>query len=120
MNSLTTQTKPFQSALRPALLAALRQKWDAVAKLRTIAYVEHGAWPDAKHPVAFAQMPAKLDARLEKVGTNNTWVVSQYKQYLEVKPREAQWRTEAGSFGDIARRIAQTKPHRFEIKPKSD
>ena len=118
--NLAGETNAPQLQQSLAVLAALRQKWDAVAKLRTIAYVEHGAWPDAKHPVAFAQMPAKLDARLAKVGTNNTWVVLQYKQYLEVKPREAQWRTEAGTFGDIARRIAQTRPHQFEIKPKSN
>ena len=102
------------------VLAVLRQKWDAVAKLRTIAYVEHGAWPDAKRPVDVAQMSAKVKERLAKGGSKNPWVVSQEKQYLEIKPHESELRAEVAAAVAEARRLNQPKPHRFEIKPDSN
>ena len=111
-----TNAPQLQQSLQ--VLAALRQKWEAVAKLRTLAYCEHGVWPDDKHPVDVAQMSAKLKERLAKGGTKNPWVVSQHKQYLELKPRESELRAEAAAAVAEARRLSQPKPHRFELKVK--
>lgn len=115
--NLAGETNAPQLQQSLAVLTVLRHKWDAVARLRTMAYCEHSAWPDAKHPVDATQMAAKLK-RL--AGSKNPWVVSQSQQYLELKPHEAQWREEAGSFGEEARHLARTMPHRFEIKPESN
>ena len=109
-----TNAPQLQQSLQ--VLAALRQKWEATAKLRTIAYVEHGAWPDAKRPVDVAQMTAKVKERLAKVGTRNSWIVAQHKLFFELKPHESELRAEVATAVAEARRISQPKPHRFELR----
>ena len=114
--NLARATNTPQMRQSVAVLDALRKKWDATAQLRTLAYGEHFAWPDATHPVDAAQMPAKLEARLARVGTSNPWIVAQAKQYLEVKPREADLRTEAQLAAEHARRLSQPRPHHFSLR----
>ena len=109
-----TNAPQLQQSLE--VLAALRQKWEAVAKLRTMAYVEHGAWPDDKHPVDVAQMFAKLKGRLAEGGSKNPWVVAQEKQYFEIKPHESELRAEVATAVAEARGLSQPKPHRFELR----
>jgi lysophospholipase L1-like esterase len=109
-----TNAPQLQQSLQ--VLSALRRKWEAVGKLRTIAYVEHTSWPDAEHPVDVAQLTAKAQERLSKVGRGNDWIVAQHRQYSENKPRESEWRAEVNAAVAEARRISQPKPHRFELK----
>ena len=111
-----TNAPQLQQSL--AVLAGLRRKWDAVAKLRTIAYVEHGAWPEAKRPVDVAQMTAKVKERIAKVGTGNSWIVAQQKQFFDLKPRENELRAQVEAAVAQARLINRPKPHRFELKVK--
>lgn len=111
-----TNAPQLQQSLQ--VLAALRQKWDAVAKLRTIAYIEHDVWPAAKHPVDMAQMTAKVKERLAKVGTGNPWVVAQLKQYLDVQPHESELRADVAATIAQARRVSQPKPHLYKLRTR--
>jgi hypothetical protein len=95
----------------------LKRKWAAVAKLRSISYIEHNAWPDAKRPVDPTRISAELDEKLKTIsGTNETWLVRLKKNYLACKEIEEDLRREMGAAVPAALQAAQPKPHRFEIK----
>ena len=108
-------TPQMQQAL--AVLTALKKKWDATAELRTLAYVEHGTWPDATRPVDAALMSEKVAARLAAAGPkSNSWITAQLKKYLDVKPREAALRAEAQSAVELARRLGAPRPHHYTLR----
>jgi lysophospholipase L1-like esterase len=95
----------------------LNRKWAAAAKLRSIAYIEHNAWPDAKRPVDPTRISTELDEKLKMIsGTNETWCVRLKKNYLACREIEGDlcWEMEAAV--PAALQAAQPKPHRFEIK----
>jgi hypothetical protein len=95
----------------------LKRKWAAVAKLRSIAFIEHNAWPDAKRPVDPTRISTELDERLKTIsGTNKTWLVRLKKNYLAFKEIEGDLRQEMEAAVQAALQAAQPKPHRFEIK----
>lgn len=98
-----------------AVRAALGRKWDAVAKLRNIAYCEYSSWPEAPRPFASDAMAAKVKARLAKVGPSNAWVADQHKLYFELKPREAEFPALAAAALADARNLARPRPHRFTL-----
>ncbi|MDB6016597.1 MAG: hydrolase [Pedosphaera sp.] len=116
--NLADETKTPQMQQAFAVLAGLCKKWEAADKLRTIAYCEYAAWPDAKHPVDFVQMPAKLDARLTKIrGTSHEgYIAGQQKLYLMVKPHEAELHRAVDEAVRAARAVAQPKPHQFTLR----
>ena len=96
----------------------LKRKWAAVTKLRSIAFIEHNAWPDAKRPVDPVRISTELDARLKTIsGTNETWLAQLRKNYLAFKQIEGDLRHDIETAVQAARQAAQPKPHRFEIKP---
>lgn len=100
-----------------AVLTALRKKWDTAAKLRTLAFGEYSVSPDAKNLADAAQVTAQMKARI--TSTKNPWVVSQFEQYLELKPRESELCAQVAAAVAEARRLAQVRPHRFEITKSS-
>lgn len=106
-------TPQYRQAL--AVRAALARKWDATAKLRTIAYCEHTSWPEAKRPLDPAAMSARVQTRLTQSGTSNPWITAQLKLYLDLKPRESDFPAQAASAFEDARSLAIPRPHRFTL-----
>ena len=113
--ALETRTPQYQQAL--AVQAALGKKWAAVDKIRTLAYVEFSAWPDAPRPVDVVQLQPKLDAQRASVRGKSyeSYIRSQQKKYIELKPHEADLPMEVGAALNAARQAAITKPHQFSL-----
>ena len=111
--ALETRTPQYQQAL--AVQAALGKKWSTVDKIRTIAYVEFSAWPDAPRPVDVALLKPKLEVQLA-AATGKSWqpyIRDQQKKYLELKPNETEFPARAEAAVATARRAAIPKPHQF-------
>jgi len=113
--NLAGEVNTPQSQQAAAVLAELQKKWDIVAKLRNLAVCEHTAWPNAPRPIDLAQMPAKLDARLERAKQNPT-IKEAHREYLEFKPREAELHRAVDAAMNAARLAAQPKPHEFTLR----
>ncbi|MEI6644554.1 MAG: SGNH/GDSL hydrolase family protein [bacterium] len=108
------ETPQFQQSL--AVKAAFAKKWQAESKLRSIAFIEHNAWPDAKRPLDAARASAELDLALPKIaGTNSSWAAMLRKNYLQSKSHEADLRREMLDAVNAARLAAQPKPHTFTL-----
>lgn len=100
-----------------AVLEALRKKWKAEGKLRSLAFIEHNAWPDENRPIDFARASAELDARMTVIaGTNTVWKAQLQKNYLEEKAREAALHREAEDAVAAARQAAQPNSHAFALR----
>jgi lysophospholipase L1-like esterase len=98
------------------VLASLRNKWKAETKLRSMAFIEHTAWPNAKRPLDIAQISADMDTQLSKIaGSNSAWKEQLRKNYLEIKPREVALHREAEEAVNTARLVAQPMPHKFTL-----
>jgi lysophospholipase L1-like esterase len=106
-------TPQYRQAL--AVRATLARKWDATAKLRTLAYGEHTSWPDAPRPLDPAAMSAKIQSRLNASGTANSWVTAQLKLYLDYKPRQSEFAALAAAALAEARSLAIPRPHRYTL-----
>lgn len=113
--NLAGEVNTPQSQQAAAVLAELQKKWDIVAKLRNLAVCEHTAWPNAPRPIDLAQMPAKLDARLERAKQNPT-IKEAHREYLEFKPREAELHRAVDAAMNAARLAAQPKPREFTLR----
>ncbi|MEO0055786.1 MAG: hypothetical protein RLZZ50_1733, partial [Verrucomicrobiota bacterium] len=100
-----------------AARAALARKWEAEGGLRSIAYSEHFAWPDAPRPLDLAAMRARVEARIAATGSSNSWVAAQHRACLELKPREPELAAQAESALAEARAIARPRPHRSALAP---
>jgi fructan beta-fructosidase len=113
--ALQTNTPQYQQSL--LVLAALSEKWAAVDKLRTLAYVEFSAWPDAPRPVDVALLQPKLEAQLAAVHGKSyePYIRNKQKAYFELKPHEADFPAEAEAAVNAARRAAVTEPHQFSL-----
>lgn len=104
-------TPQYRQAL--AVRAALARKWDATAKLRTIAYCEHTSWPDAPRPLDPTAMTARIQSRLTRSGTTNPWITAQLKLYSDLNPRESEFPAQAAAALAEARSLAVPRSHRF-------
>lgn len=109
-----TNAPQLQQAL--AVQAVLRRKWKAEAKLRSLAFIEHNVWPDAKHPLDLAVVSRNLEVGLAKIaGNNSAWAAALRKNYLESKSCEAALHREVEDAAKAARLVAQPKPHAFRL-----
>lgn len=111
--AIENNTPQYRQAL--AVRAALARKWDAAAKLRTLAYSEHFAWPDAPRPFDPAAMSAKVQSRMTKSASGNPWVFAQHQLYFDLKPRESEFPAQAAAALADARILAAPRPHRFTL-----
>ena len=113
--ALEKNTPQYQQAL--AVQAALGKKWSAGDKIRTIAYIEFSAWPDALRPVDVDQIKPKLDAQLAAAAGKSyePYIRDQQKKYRELKPHEAEFPAQAEAAVADARQAAITKPHQFSL-----
>jgi len=113
--ALQTNTPQYQQSL--AVQAALSKKWAAVDKIRTLAYVEFSAWPDAPRPVDVARLQPKLEAQLAAVRGKSyePYIRNKQKAYFDLKPHEADFPAEAEAAVNAARQTAVTKPHQFSL-----
>jgi hypothetical protein len=113
--ALQTNTPQYQQSL--AVQAALSKKWAAVDKIRTLAYVEFSAWPDAPRPVDVALLQPKLEAQLAAAHGKSyePYIRNKQKAYFDLKPHEADFPAEAEAAVRVARRAAITKPHQFTL-----
>jgi fructan beta-fructosidase len=113
--ALQTNTPQYQQSL--AVQAALSKKWAAVDKIRTLAYVEFSAWPDATRPVDVALLQPKLEAQLAAARgiSYEPYIRNKQKAYFELKPHEADFPAEAEAAVNAARQAAVTKPHQFSL-----
>jgi len=109
------RTPQYQQAL--AVQAALDKKWRAVDKIRTLAYVEFSAWPDAPRPVDVTLLQPKLDAQLAaaKGKSYESYIQGKQKTYFELKPHEAEFPAEVASTIRDARQAAILKPRAFSL-----
>jgi lysophospholipase L1-like esterase len=114
--NLSGETNAPQLRQSFQVLAALQKKWEAAIKLRTITLCEHYAWPEARHPVTVAQMPAKLDAWTNKV-SHITFFVNLAKQYPELKMHEKELHEQVDLAVEEARRVSQPRSHHFILRP---
>ena len=108
-------TPQYQQAL--AVQAALGKKWDAVDKIRTLAYVEFSALPDAPRPVDVALLKPKMDAQLAAVAGKSyePYIRNQQKKYFELKPHETEFPAQVETAVEAARLAAIIKPHQFAL-----
>jgi len=113
--ALQTNTPQYQQSL--AVQAALRKKWAAVDKIRTLAYVEFSAWPDAPRPVDVALLQPKLEAQLATVRGKSyePYIRNKQNAYFALKPHEAEFPAEAEAAVNAARQAAVTQPHHFSL-----
>ena len=113
--ALQTNTPQYQQSL--AVQAALSKKWAAVDKIRTLAYVEFSAWPDAPRPVDVARLQPKLEAQLAAAHGKSyePYIRNKQKAYFDLKPQEADFPAEAEAAVNAARQAAVTKPHQFSL-----
>jgi lysophospholipase L1-like esterase len=113
--AMEKSTPQYQQAL--AVQAALGKKWSAGDKIRTIAYIESSAWPDAPRPINIDLLKPKLDAQLAAAAgkSNEPYIRDQQKKYLELKPREAELPAQVEAAVADARQAAATKPHQFSL-----
>jgi lysophospholipase L1-like esterase len=110
-----TSAPQFQQAV--AVRSALHQKWPPVISLRSIAYIEHNAWPEDKRPLLLDQISTDLDVRLAKLAGADEGVKEKLKtSYLERKTGEAKLHREAADAANAARQTAQPKPHAFTLR----
>jgi len=108
-------TPQYQQAV--AVETALRKKWAAAGKQRTIAYIEHTALSDLPRPLDPTQVPAKLAAQLASA-RGKSWegyVAGQQKEYLKLKPMESELPRQMQEALAAARVAAQPKAHRFKL-----
>jgi hypothetical protein len=112
---------PQTPQLRQAneVLASLRRKWSAVAKLRNVAYCEYRAWVGEPRPVDAARMPEKLDGWLTKLRQDSSfrYIEGETKQYVVNKRNEAALIAEVEDWTLRARSAAIPRPHRFVLRP---
>ena len=112
---------PQTPQLRQAneVLACLRRKWSAVAKLRNVAYCEYRAWAGETRPVDAALMPEKLDHWLTKLRQDSSfrYIEGEAKQYIVNKRNEAALIAEVDDWTIRARGTAIPRPHRFVVRP---
>jgi lysophospholipase L1-like esterase len=112
--AIETETPQLKQARSVADL--LKQKWAAVAKLRSIAFIEHNAWPDAERPLDPSRISTELDAGLKTIGgTNQTWMTQLKKNYLDCKQIEGDLRHEIEIALQAARHAAIPKPHAYSL-----
>ena len=113
--AMQTNTPQYQQSL--AVQAALSKKWATVDKIRTLAYVEFSAWPDAPRPVDVALLQPKLEAQLAAVRGKSyePYIRNKQKAYFELKPHEVDFPAEAEAAVNAARQAAVTKPHQFTL-----
>jgi lysophospholipase L1-like esterase len=113
--ALESNTPQMKQAL--LVRTAFARKWEAADQLRTIAYSEHGAFPDAPRPLDTGRMMSKVDQRLARAGTNNPWIVARLRQYADAKRSEAALRRETATAAAAARELATPRAHEFALFP---
>ncbi len=103
-----------------AVRSLLTQKWAAVTKLRSVAYIEHNAWPTANRPLDFDSVSVDLDARLAAmVGADEAARDKMKTTYLERKKQEATLRQEAEDAVKSAREATRPKSHQLTLRRTS-
>lgn len=108
-------TPQYQQAEK--VLAALGQKWNAAAKLRAMAFIEHTIWPSDERPVDPKKIPEELDSGLDKLtGGNPTWKERLKNNYLAHKTSTLALHDAIGESTKQARQAAAPLPHRFQLR----
>jgi len=114
VNLSLEQTPQSNQALRVAEI--MQKKWDAALKLRNIAAFEYAAWP-APHSASDNNQDSikvKIDEFLKKNTAEKIAVKG--REYLELKPREAEFKKTVSDATSEAYASAKPIPHRFIIK----
>jgi hypothetical protein len=114
VNLSLEQTPQSNQALRVA--GIMQKKWDAALKLRNIAAFEYAAWP-APHSASDNNQDSikvKIDEFLKKNTAEKIAVKG--REYLELKPREAEFKKTVSDATSEAYASAKPIPHRFIIK----
>ena len=113
--ALETNTPQYQQAL--AVQAEIGKKWSAMDKIRTIAYVEFSAWPDAPRPVNITLLQPKLDTQLAAASGKSyqPYIRDQQKKYHELKTHEAEFPIQQEEGVRAARQAAVIRPHQFSL-----
>ena len=108
---------PSTPQLRQARLvrAALAEKWEAEAGLRTLAYARHGAWPDAPRPFDPAEMQARVNARRATTGRANAWIDAQLARHAELQARETELLERVAAAATRAREAAAPAARRYAL-----
>ena len=108
---------PSTPQLRQARLvrAALGEKWEAEASLRSLAYARHGAWPDAPRPFDPAEMQARVDARRAAIGHTNPYIDAQLARHAELQPRETELQAQSLAAATRAREVARPGSHHYTL-----
>jgi lysophospholipase L1-like esterase len=97
--------------------ATLQQKWKASINLRSMAYVEHNGWMDAKRPLVLDQIAPEVDARIATLaGPDQATIEKMKKGYLDLKVMETELHRDVENATKAARLAAQPKPHLFTLR----
>lgn len=107
-------TPQHQQAMQ--VLAALQLKWNAAAKLRSIAFIEHNVWPKVSRPLTPEKISAELEAGLTKLSTNVAWKGRLKANYLADKASEPALLKVIEDTLATARRCSITTPHRYVLR----
>ncbi len=117
--NLASQENTPQSQQAVDVLETLIRKWDAVAKLRAVAFVEHCAWPDAGHPADAHMMTGKVTEWRTKLTQANQWCISMGDQYRDLKLREEELQAEVAALETSVLDQSRPRPHRVTIRLES-
>ena len=114
--AIEKNTPQFQQAID--VNQAMDQKWNEAAKIRTIAYVEFSAAPDATRPIDPELLKSKMEAQLAAAQGKSyePYIRDQQNKYLTFKANEAEYPAKMESALAAARAAAIPKPHQFSLQ----
>jgi lysophospholipase L1-like esterase len=103
-------TPQYRQALAVANLN--ERRFRLTKELRIIAYVESKMGRPFGDTSAFDHVAA-----LEKIKTNHPWISGQYREYLRLKPQQAELENQLAACVLEIRKSSQPVPHQFLIQP---
>jgi len=118
--NLTQQENTPQNQQAMEVLQVLLAKWDTAAKLRSIAFVEHSAWPGAGHPAEPATMVAKVEEWRSKISKENHWCLSIGENYHHLVAQREEMRRHLEQEMDALTLVNTPRPRQFKIKHQSN
>lgn len=114
-----TETPQYQQSLE--VLKLFKKRWEAISKLRDMAFVEHGAARDSAHPLTLEQVTPKIEAWVAtaKGKPYEGFFKKCADSYLSNKPKEQEIIVEIERLMPEIRKAAKPQPRLVSLKKSS-
>ncbi len=114
--TLYPQTPQYRQAAQVLDISLKRHKLIS-GKMRIMAMIEESALKGIKDPNNMREAKILLDAQLEKIKGKDYygWVRDRYTDYLEMKPKEKEIKTEIQHLGEKIYRLNMPVSHQYQI-----